>query len=284
MPSIADQTYHDYEVIIIDDCSPDRSAVDYTKTFTTDRANFRLIENTRNLGFVRNCNKGFGLAQGDYLCILTNDTSVTRDFIQKNIAAMEADGSIGVLSCCIIDHDGNNWFTGGLFHNGISTILKDDFQETRAVDWVAGTACFYRRELLTQVGLLDEALVMYHEDLDFCLRVKEQTDYGICVISDKLVTHFLEHHLLLRPQLASLTRVQYHLHKNNIILARRHCPQYLPKMLAQNLGDTVRWPFLALSQRRLKSFLAAGYVAMIIAVATLAGLVKDARLKVVHQR
>jgi hypothetical protein len=284
LPSIADQTFHDYEVIIIDDCSPDRSAVDYIETYTRDRANFHLITNTENLGFVRNCNKGFGLAQGDYLCILTNDTSVTRDFIQKNIAAMEADGAIGVLSCCIIDQDGNNWFTGGLLRNGVWTNLKDDFLGIRVVDWVAGTACFYRTQLVNEVGLLDETLVMYYEDLDFCLRVRGQTSYKICVLSDKLVTHHIEHRELLRPKLASLTRVQYHTHKNNVILAKRHYPQHLAKMLVQNLGDTVRWPFLALSQRRPQSFLASGYVAMIIAVATLAGLVKDARLKVVHRR
>lgn len=279
LPSIADQTFSDYEVLILDDCSPDRTSVEFIRTFASDHSNFRLIENTENLGFVRNCNKGFRMAKGDYLCILTNDTSVTPDFLLRNVTAMETDASIGVLSCCIVDQDGHNWFSGGSLHKGVWTNLKDDFEGTRAVDWVAGTACFYRRNLLDKVGLLDESLVMYYEDLDFCLRVREQTDYRICVISDKLVTHYLEHRELLRAKLASLTRIEYHTHKNNIILARRHYPRYLPKMLAHNLGDTIKWPFLALSDRRLQSFLASGYVAMIIAGATVAGVLKDAGFK-----
>jgi hypothetical protein len=51
--------------------------------------------------------------------------------------------------------DGNNWFTGGCFKNGRMVDLVDDFDGIRAMDVVAGTACFCRRELLDMGGLFD---------------------------------------------------------------------------------------------------------------------------------
>jgi len=45
LPSVAKQTFPNCEVIIIDDCSPDRSVIDYIRAFIGDHANMRLVEN-----------------------------------------------------------------------------------------------------------------------------------------------------------------------------------------------------------------------------------------------
>jgi len=277
LPSIADQTFHDYEVIVIDDSSPDRSAVEYIKSFVTGRADFRLVENDENLGFVRNCNKGFRLAQGDYVCILTNDTRVEPNFIQRNVEITEADASIGVLSCVIVDQDGHNWFSGGLYRNGVRTNLQDDFHGVRQVDWVAGTACFYRRELLNKIGLLDETLVMYNEDIDFCLRVTRQTTYRVCMFSDKLVTHYLLRHEPLRLGVAKLARLLYYRHRNSILLARRYCPRAVPSVATRGLGEIVAWPMRVIRARTYRQLLLSWYVAAIIMQGTLSGLLKRSR-------
>ena len=108
LPSVANQTFGNYEVIIVDDCSPDKTALDYIRSFISDYKNMRLIENSQNLGFVKNCNKGIALATGEYVCVLTNDTELKSDFIKRNVEVLEADKSIGVLSCIIVDERGNN--------------------------------------------------------------------------------------------------------------------------------------------------------------------------------
>ena len=147
------------------------------------------------------------------------------------------------------------------------------------MDWVAGTACFYRRELFDKAGLLDDSFVMYHEDIEFCLRVSDKTDYKVCMFSDKLVTHYMEHHEPLRMKLASLTRAQYYSHKNYVLLTRRHCPEYLPKIFLHNLLDIIYWLKFTICRKRVKRLLASGYVAVVIIVATFVGLFSDPRPK-----
>jgi len=237
LPGIADQTRGDYEVIIVDDRSPDRSAVEYISAFISARPNMRLVENDRNLGFVRTCNRGFRMARGEYVCLLTNDTEVTRDFVERHLAVMDANPEIGVLSCIIVDPSGCNWFTGGMFRAGMRTNLKDGFAGVREVDWVAGTAPFYRRRVLEQAGYLDEDFVMYHEDLDLCLRLRSRTGYKVCMLGERLVTHHVQAGDSDEIDIDKLNRWCYHGHRNHILLLRKHCPGYLPKLLALDLWD-----------------------------------------------
>jgi len=244
LPSIANQTFVDYEVIIIDDFSPDKSAVEYIRYFIKDRKNMRLVENTANIGFVKTCNKGIMLASGEYLCILTNDTEVKKDFIERNMAILDTDSSIGVLSCIIVDQYGNNWFTGGLIKAGFFINLKDDFTGVRKVDFIAGTAAFYRRELFNKVGLLNEYFYMYHEDVEFCLRLKNETNYIALMFADKLVTHY--------TGLASLAHKQllYYIHRNHILILKSYFPKYIPRAIFHYSREIVNLLFMSVSKLR----------------------------------
>lgn len=250
LPSIANQTFNDYEVIIIDNLSPDRSALEYIKAFIKDHRNMRLIENNENLGFAKNCNKGFGLANGDYICLLTNDTEVKSNFVERNVEILDADVSIGVLSCIIVDKDGNNWFTGGSFKGGLPLNLTDDFQGIRTVDWVAGTAAFYRKEVFNRIGLFDENYRMYHEDIEFGLRLRAETDYKACMFAEKLVAHYLGMSI---PR----SEVYYFLHRNNILILRKYYPIYLPKVLLLYSREIARLLIASMLKTRPKLFLIA---------------------------
>lgn len=231
LPSIASQTFDDYEVIIIDDFSPDKSTVEYLKDFIKDRKGMRLVENTENIGFARTCNRGIKLANGEYICILTNDTEVKSNFIQRNVQIMDSDSSIGVLSCIVVDKDGNTWSSGGSLRGWIPAILVDDFQGVRQVDYVAGTSCFYRRAVFDKVGLLNEHFGMYHEDIEFCMRVRTETNYKTCVFSEKLVAHYVASSSLVPRQRP------YYLHRNHILLLRKYSPKTIPRVLMSYLRE-----------------------------------------------
>jgi GT2 family glycosyltransferase len=231
LPSIANQTFEDYEVIIIDDFSPDKSVLEYINTFIKDYENMRLIENNENMGFVRTCNKGIKLASGDYICLLNNDTEVKSNFVERNVEIMDADSSIGVLSCVIVDQDGNNWFSGGSLKAGINLNLRDDFEGVRSVDFVAGTACFYRREVFDKIGLLSEYLVMYYEDVEFCLRVRRETNYRVCMFSEKLVTHHV------RIGTVTSNRACYYMHRNHILILKKYFPESIPRVFVYYLKE-----------------------------------------------
>jgi GT2 family glycosyltransferase len=264
LPSIANQTFNDYEVIIIDDCSPDKSVVEYIKSFMKDYKNMRLIENADNMRFIKTVNKGIKMAEGDYVCLLNSDTEVKNNFVQRNVEIMDADPSIGGLCCIVVDKDGKNWFSGGQFKNGYPVNLVDDFQGIRTVDFVAGTACFYRKEVFNKIGLFDEDFIMYHEDIEFGLRMKTKTNYRTCMFAEKLVVHYV---------VPSIPRGDffYYLNRNHIMLLRRYGKRYIPKIVLLNtLREIANLVFVSVTKQDVRTLLFSWYVVR----GTLDGLIK----------
>ncbi len=230
LPSIANQTFQDYEVIIIDDCTPDPSAVEFIKRFIKDYKNMRLVENTENLRFIKTVNKGIRLSDGKYICLLNCDTEVKSNFVERNVDILDSDPSICGLSCIIVDRCGKNWWTGGAFKKGSPVNLTDDFEGIRPVDFVAGTAAFYRKEIFRKIGLFDESYRMYHEDVEFGLRINAQTNYQLCAFSEKLVVHY---------QVNSIPgpEVLYLLSRNHIFMVRKYLPRSLPLAILKYFTD-----------------------------------------------
>ncbi len=68
--SVLDQTYSDWELLVIDDASTDQSRAKLQK-YTDQR--IRLIENQRNLGIAKSRNKAIALAEGSYISFLDSD-------------------------------------------------------------------------------------------------------------------------------------------------------------------------------------------------------------------
>jgi len=63
-------------------------------------------------------------------------------------------------------------------------------EETAVVDWVMGACLMTRREVVAQVGGLDEAYFMYSEELDYCRRIK-QAGWQVVYYPSAKVTHLL---------------------------------------------------------------------------------------------
>lgn len=243
LPSLAIQTFGNYEVIIIDDCSTDKSVVEYIKSFVNEHENMRLVENTENMRFVKTANKGIKLASGEYICLLNSDTEVRRNFIERNVEILDADPSIAALSCIIVDRNGKNWFSGGILKSGSPINLNDEFEGIRPVDFVAGTAAFYRKEIFDKIGLFDEKYSMYHEDVEYGLRIKAHTSYKACVFSEKLVVHYT---------LGSIGyyKILYLGHRNHILILRKYFPKYIPRILLYYLVEMAGSVILAVLKLR----------------------------------
>lgn len=228
LPSVDDQTCRDFEVIIVDDCTPDETTVPYILDFIQDKPNMRLVRNTENMRFIKTCNKGISMAKGEYICLLNQDTEITDDFVEKNVMIMDSDPAVGALSCVLVDQQGKNWWSGARYRHGSPLNLTDDFEGVRLADYVAGTAVFYRREVFDKIGLFDADLIMYYEDVEFGLRMRLKTNYKLCVFPEKLVTHFL---------VPSIPRSElcYHLNRNRVLLCRKYASGYLPEVMVRIL-------------------------------------------------
>lgn len=70
--SVLNQTYTNWELILIDDCSTDNT-IAVTSTFQLKNKNIHLLKNTKNAGAAISRNKGINAANGDYIAFLDAD-------------------------------------------------------------------------------------------------------------------------------------------------------------------------------------------------------------------
>jgi glycosyltransferase involved in cell wall biosynthesis len=95
--SILGQTYGDFEVLIMDDCSPDNTA-EVARSFGDPRV--RHIRNDPNLGALANYNKGIKLSRGKYVWLISADDFLRRPYVlQRFVNLMEANPGIGYTFC-----------------------------------------------------------------------------------------------------------------------------------------------------------------------------------------
>lgn len=80
--SVLDQTYKDWELIIVDDCSTDNS-VEVIKSYKDDR--IKLFVNEKNLGLKETVRRGIEKATGEWIVFLESDDILTSDNIEKKV-------------------------------------------------------------------------------------------------------------------------------------------------------------------------------------------------------
>ena len=103
LKSLEEQTFQDFEIIVIDDGSSDNT-VEVINT-TPSRAQ---LHTQQNRGVVAARNRGIELARGKYICFVDSDDIVLPTRFEKQIAALEADPHLGLIyaDALIIDPQG----------------------------------------------------------------------------------------------------------------------------------------------------------------------------------
>jgi glycosyltransferase involved in cell wall biosynthesis len=95
--SILSQTYEDFEVLIMDDCSPDNTA-EVARSFQDRRV--KHIRNNPNLGALPNYNKGISLSRGKYVWLISADDYLRRPHVlQRYVDLMEANPRVNYTFC-----------------------------------------------------------------------------------------------------------------------------------------------------------------------------------------
>ena len=103
--SILNQTFIDFEFLIIDDGSTD-SSVDITKSYDDDR--IRLIINQKNLGQSATLNKGIDLAVGKYIARMDQDDVSFARRLQRQVQFLKKNPHICVVGSWVDRHDEYN--------------------------------------------------------------------------------------------------------------------------------------------------------------------------------
>lgn len=153
LDSIRAQTFQSYEVIMIDDGTPDSSA-EIAEEYTVD-PRFRLIHQENcGVGYVRN--RGIEMARGEYIAFVDSDDAIVPEHLEKLYnAATEADADIVCCSYCCCDEDGGHLRTSkitkrrGVYSSEklIGNIIRDI--SIRRYLW----SKLWRRSLFTQKNI-----------------------------------------------------------------------------------------------------------------------------------
>lgn len=178
-------------VIVVDNASGDGSYEMVKKEFS----GVDLIKNRQNVGFARANNQGIQRAKSKYVLLLNTDCEATHRAITESLKFLDSHPEVGCMSCKLVLSDGTidpachrgfpspwaslTYFLGleklfpasrifGQYHQGYKPM-----GEIHDVDCISGAFFLVRREVIDEVGLLDEAFFMYGEDIDWCFRIRK---------------------------------------------------------------------------------------------------------------
>lgn len=104
--SVLKQTYSDFELIICDDGSTDRTS-EIVAQWQDSR--IRYIRHPQNIGRSRNMRSGFDSAVGEYFIKFDDDDGLTPEFLEKTVAILNSEPTVDFVCTnhWIIDRDGN---------------------------------------------------------------------------------------------------------------------------------------------------------------------------------
>ena len=178
-----------FEVIVVDNASPDDSASMVAKEFPQAR----LLANPANAGFAVAANLGDAQAAGDVIAFLNPDSELREDAFSAPACYLREHPDIGALGIKVLDPDGSlqlsvrrfpglevalfnryslftRLFPGNRFSRRY--LMTDwDHDTISDVDWISGACLMTTRAVLSQIGRFDEGYFWGFEDVDFCKRV-----------------------------------------------------------------------------------------------------------------
>lgn len=109
--SILDQTYQNFELILLDDCSLDDSR-DILSSYSDDRRVSHVVFNEQNGGTpFKQWKKGISLSSGSWVWIAESDDWAEKDFLERMIRQAQIHPDCGLISSVprYVDDEGNNW-------------------------------------------------------------------------------------------------------------------------------------------------------------------------------
>lgn len=106
--SIKNQTFTDFNVIIIDDASKDKTAEIIESFLKENELNWTFIKRENNKGLVYNVNEAFNLSQSEYISLIASDDFWAPTKLEKQVKVLEEDDSIAMVFNDYYDMDENS--------------------------------------------------------------------------------------------------------------------------------------------------------------------------------
>lgn len=191
--SILNQSYANFEFLIIDDASVDKSA-EVIKSFGDSR--IRYLRNDQNLGLIGTLNRGLVVAKGEYIARMDQDDISLPERFAKQVAFLDRCPDVGVLGTAVQMID-----SGGTLID--SALVFPD--SPNCIEWsmyffcpIAHPTVLMRKDVAMKVGGYS-AVAVHAEDYDFWVRLSKVTRFS----------NLVETLLKLRKHETNMTKVFY---------------------------------------------------------------------------
>ncbi|MCA9321384.1 MAG: glycosyltransferase family 2 protein [Planctomycetes bacterium] len=243
------------ETFVVDNGSHDGSAAMVERDFPE----VRLLVNDANLGFSRASNRALEASTGRYVLLLNPDTRLRPETIACMVRTLDDRPEVGLAGVKLVRPDGDmdracrRGFPTPL--NSLTKMLKLDraFPRSRVlggynltwqdpdgdyeVDAIVGAFMFMRREVIEEVGMLDERFFMFGEDLDWCWRIRRSA-WQVLYLGSHEVLHVKGASVRQNP-----VEMNAHFHRAMYIFHKKHLENRYPFFVnwAVQAGIGVRW-------------------------------------------
>lgn len=193
LESLKNQTYQDFECIIVDNGSTDGS-VEYLRN---EHDWTRLICLEENVGFAAGNNTGFAESCGEYIVTLNNDTVLDRDWLKEMVTVADKNVKVGMIAsriCSFYDRDVIDSLGVKICLDGMSrgAYRGRRYSEIQPVPekilLPSACAALYKRSMIDQTGFFDSSYFAYCEDTDLGLRGR-LAGWDACLASEAIVYH-----------------------------------------------------------------------------------------------
>ena len=222
LASVFASQYSNFQVIVIDNNSANNELSIIKQQFPE----ITTIQNRKNLGFTGGCNLGIDYAiqqSAQYVWLLNNDAIVSPDTLASLINDIQKDLRVGLISPVIYDKsNGNVAFCGTAINFEtlqLNTLQKADdyfYYKKKSPNSIGiwGTAMLINREMVEEIGFLDDRFFAYNEDIDYSIRAIDN-GWKITIDTDTQIFHKAKNY---RGRLLIL----YYMTRNTLRLILKH--------------------------------------------------------------
>ena len=191
--SLEDQMEPGLKVVVVDNASNDGSVERIEAQIDANEWGgwAGVLRSAVNGGFAAGNNRGIRSIDADAYILLNSDTIVLPNAIAELLRAMELRPDAGLIGPGFVARDGSRDLSTFRLIRPMSELVRSastgpvsrllraydiHFPTGDTVaepDWIGFAGVLIRREVIEQVGLLDEGFFMYFEDADYCKRVRD---------------------------------------------------------------------------------------------------------------
>lgn len=223
LTALKGQTYHNFEIIFVDNASNDNSIVYIRESFPE----VKIIGLQNNLGFTGGNIAGLDAARGDYICLLNSDTKACPEWLENLVTAMDKATEVGscaskllIYGTKFINSCGDGLTTAGMGYQRGQGEQMEKYSKREYVFGGYGAAVLYRRKMLDEIGFFDDDFFLIYEEDDLSFRA-QLSGWKCLYIPEAMVYHKVSASIGRRSNLAV-----YYMSRNTELVWIKNMPLY----------------------------------------------------------